>query len=123
LTLAAVAAADRFVDLAGLLESSEVGDFRADFLSWGHHRPEYWRNYWYSHSFHEVCLAYAGSGRFNSGSVRYDVEPDSVFLARPGDVHEIESSRVDPLGSPSGASPSDLPQPRLIRMDRAGGRA
>jgi AraC-like DNA-binding protein len=98
LSLAAVAAADRFVDLAGLLESCEVGGFRADFLSWGHYRPEYWRNYWHSHSFHEVCLAYAGSGRFNSGSVRYDVEPGNVFLARPGDVHEIESSRGDPLG-------------------------
>jgi hypothetical protein len=68
LTLADVADADRFVALAGLLESCEVDGFRADFLSWGHYRPEYWRNYWHSHSFHEVCLAYSGSGRFNSGS-------------------------------------------------------
>jgi AraC-like DNA-binding protein len=98
LTLAEVAAADRFVDLAGLLESCEVDGFHADFLSWGYYRPEYWRNYWHSHSFHEVCLAYSGEGRFNSGSARYDVRPGSVFLARPGDVHEIESSRSAPLG-------------------------
>jgi len=98
LTLSAVAAADRFVDLAGLLESCEVDGFRADFLSWGHYRPEYWRNYWHSHSFHEVCLAYSGEGRFNSGPVQYDVTPGSVFLARPGDVHEIESSKTAPLG-------------------------
>jgi AraC-like DNA-binding protein len=98
LSLAAVAAADRFVDLAGLLESCEVDGFRADFLSWGHYRPEYWRNYWHSHSFHEVCLAYSGEGRFNNGSVQYDVVPGSVFLARPGDIHEIESSRAAPLG-------------------------
>jgi AraC-like DNA-binding protein len=98
LTLASVAAADRFVDLAGLLESCEVGGFRADFVSWGHYRPEYWRNYWHSHSFHEVCLAYAGSGRFNSGTTQYEVGAGDVFLARPGDVHEIESSRSDPLG-------------------------
>jgi len=98
LSLESVAAADRFVDLAGLLESCEVDGFRADFLSWGHYRPEYWRNYWHSHSFHEVCLAYAGEGRFGSGSVRYDVVPGSVFLARPGDVHEIESSHSSPLG-------------------------
>jgi AraC-like DNA-binding protein len=98
LTLADVADADQFVDLAGLLESCEIDGFRADFLSWGHYRPEYWRNYWHSHSFHEVCLAYSGSGRFNSGSVQYDVEPGSVFIARPGDVHEIESSRSEPLG-------------------------
>jgi AraC-like DNA-binding protein len=98
LSLESVAAADRFVDLAGLLESCEVDGFRADFMSWGHYRPEYWRNYWHSHSFHEVCLAYSGEGRFDSGSVRYDVVPGSVFLARPGDVHEIESSHSSPLG-------------------------
>jgi AraC family transcriptional regulator of arabinose operon len=98
LTLADVAEADRFVDLAGLLESCEVDGFRADFLSWGHYQPEYWRNYWHSHSFHEVCLAYSGSGRFNSGDKEYDVQTGSVFIARPGDVHEIESSRSEPLG-------------------------
>lgn len=98
MSLDSVAAADRFVDLAGLLDSCEVGGFRADFVSWGHYRPEYWRNYWHSHSFHEVCLAYSGSGRFNSGTSQYDVDEGSVFLARPGDVHEIESSRVSPLG-------------------------
>ena len=98
MSLASVAAADRFVDLAGLLESCEVDGFHADFLSWGHYRPEYWRNYWHTHSFHEVCLAYSGEGRFNSGSALYDVTPGSVFLARPGDVHEIESSHSSPLG-------------------------
>ncbi|MEU0089030.1 AraC family transcriptional regulator [Kribbella sp. NPDC006257] len=98
MSLAAVEAADRFVDLAGLLESCEVGGFRADFVSWGHYRPEYWRNYWHSHSFHEVCLAYSGSGRFNCGPTEYEVSEGDVFLARPGDVHEIESSRSSPLG-------------------------
>jgi AraC-like DNA-binding protein len=98
MSVASVAAADRFVDLAGLLESCEVDGFHADFLSWGHYRPEYWRNYWHTHSFHEVCLAYSGEGRFNSGDVRYDVQPGAVFLARPGDVHEIESSHTYPLG-------------------------
>ncbi|WP_432890750.1 helix-turn-helix domain-containing protein [Kribbella sp. CA-245084] len=98
MSLADVAGADRFVDLAGLLESCEVDGFHADFLSWGHYRPEYWRNYWHTHSFHEVCLAYSGEGRFNSGTALYDVTPGSVFLARPGDVHEIESSHSSPLG-------------------------
>ncbi|MFF0345507.1 helix-turn-helix domain-containing protein [Kribbella sp. NPDC004875] len=98
MSLESVATADRFVDLAGLLESCEVDGFHADFLSWGHYRPEYWRNYWHTHSFHEVCLAYSGEGRFNNGSVQYDVVPGSVFLARPGDIHEIESSETSPLG-------------------------
>lgn len=98
MSLAAVEAAEKFVDLAGLLESCEVGGFRADFVSWGHYRPEYWRNYWHSHSFHEVCLAYSGEGRFNSGTAEYQVAEGDVFLARPGDVHEIESSHSSPLG-------------------------
>ncbi|MFI5708923.1 helix-turn-helix domain-containing protein [Kribbella sp. NPDC051620] len=98
MSLGAVADAERFVDLWGLLESCEVGEFRADFVSWGHYRPEYWRNYWHSHSFYEVCLAYAGEGRFNCGPVEYDVSAGDLFLARPGDVHEIESSRSSPLG-------------------------
>ncbi|GAA1598605.1 AraC family transcriptional regulator [Kribbella sancticallisti] len=98
MSLASVASAERFVDLAGLLESCEVDGFHADFVSWGHYRPQYWRNYWHSHSFHEVCLAYAGEGRFNSGSTQYDVSRGDLFLARPGVVHEIESSRSDPLG-------------------------
>ncbi|MEV8372816.1 AraC family transcriptional regulator [Kribbella sp. NPDC056861] len=98
MSLPALATADRFVDLAGLLESCEVGGFRADFVSWGHYRPEYWRNYSHTHSFHEVCLAYSGEGRFNCGPAEYDVAAGDVFLARPGDVHEIESSRAAPLG-------------------------
>ncbi|WBQ03194.1 helix-turn-helix domain-containing protein [Kribbella sp. CA-293567] len=95
---ASLAGAERFVDLAGMVESCEVGGFRADFVSWGHYRPEYWRNYWHSHSFHEVCLAYSGEGRFNCGPAEYEVRAGDVFLARPGDVHEIESSRTAPLG-------------------------
>ncbi|MDX6263921.1 MAG: hypothetical protein QOH84_5609, partial [Kribbellaceae bacterium] len=98
MSLAALATADRFVDLSGLLESCEIGEFRADFVSWGHYRPEYWRNYWHSHSFYEVCLAYEGEGRFDCGPAEYDVSAGDLFLARPGDVHEIESSRSSPLG-------------------------
>jgi AraC-like DNA-binding protein len=98
LSLASVQGAERFADLVGLLESCEIGGFRADFLYADHYKPEYWRNYWHSHSFYEVCLAYAGSGRFSSGTDMYDVQAGDVFLARPGDIHEIESSRSEPLG-------------------------
>lgn len=98
MSLQALEQADRFADLPGLLESCEVGGFHADFLSADLYRPEYWRNYWHSHSFHEVCLAYTGSGRFSVGDNSYDVGAGEVFLARPGDIHEIESSQSDPLG-------------------------
>ncbi len=75
MSLASVASADRFVDLAGLLESCEVDGFHAEFVSWGHYRPEYWRNYWHSHSFHEVCLAYSGEGPLQLA--RYAVRRES----------------------------------------------
>ena len=107
MTLADVAAADRFVDLAGLLESCEVDGFHADFLSWGHYRPEYWRNYWHSHSFHEVCLAYSGEGRFNSGSVAVRRQP-GLGVHRPTRATSTRSSRaaMHPSASPSGVSRS-----------------
>ena len=98
MTLADVAGAERLADLSGLLTTCEVGGFTADFISWGFYHPVAWRNYWHTHSFHEVCLAYAGEGRFSIGDDAYDVGTGDVFLARPGDVHEIESSTSDPLG-------------------------
>jgi AraC-like DNA-binding protein len=112
--LADVAGAGRFADLAGLLDRCRVGGFRADFVSWGFYPKVAWRNYWHRHSFHEVCLAYTGAGRFSLGDGHHEVGAGDVFLARPGDVHEIESSRTDPLGiahwgftlRPDGPAPS-----------------
>lgn len=98
MSLDLVAQATTFVDLAGLLESGEVDDFGVDYLSWGFYEPSYWRNYAHTHSFFEVCLAYAGAGTFTSGDVDHAVEAGTVFLARPGDVHEIISSHTSPLG-------------------------
>lgn len=93
-----VAAAGRLPELTGLLDSCPVGGFRADFVSWGFYPKVAWRNYWHRHSFHEVCLAYTGAGRFSLGDEHHEVGAGDVLLARPGDVHEIESSRTDPLG-------------------------
>ncbi|GAA2110068.1 AraC family transcriptional regulator [Microlunatus panaciterrae] len=93
-----VSGAGAIVDLAGRLESCEVDGFGVDFLSWGFFRPVYWRNYSHTHSFFEVCLGYAGEGSFAVADQHHDVGAGSVFLARPGDVHEIISSRSDPLG-------------------------
>ncbi|MGH3738462.1 MAG: AraC family ligand binding domain-containing protein, partial [Micromonosporaceae bacterium] len=98
MTLATVAAADRLVDLNGLLDTCQVDGFRADFVSWGFYRMDPWRNYWHSHSFYEVCVSYAGAGRFSTGGVDHEVGTGVAFLARPGDVHEIEASAADPLG-------------------------
>ncbi|WP_214414042.1 helix-turn-helix domain-containing protein [Sphaerisporangium fuscum] len=98
MSLADVAGAGRLPELAGLLETCQVGGFRADFVSWGFYTKLAWRNYWHRHSFYEVCLAYTGTGRFSVGGEHHDVGTGDVFLTRPGDVHEIESSPADPLG-------------------------
>ncbi|REF36442.1 AraC family transcriptional regulator [Thermasporomyces composti] len=76
----------------------EVGGHQAEFLSWGFYEPSPWRNYLHTHSFYEICYAYAGRGVFRTGAREYPVEAGAVFVARPGDVHEIVSSDDDPLG-------------------------
>jgi AraC-like DNA-binding protein len=93
-----VAEAGRLAELAGLLDTCRVGGFQADFVSWGFYPTSPWRHYWHRHSFYEVCLAYSGAGRFSTGAEHHGVGTGDVFLARPGDVHEIESSHTDPLG-------------------------
>ena len=93
-----VAGAGQIVGLAGLLDRCRAEAFDVDFVSWGFYAPQPWRNYWHRHSFFEVCLAYAGTGRFSHGTDTVTVGPGEVFLARPGVVHEIESSGSDPLG-------------------------
>lgn len=98
MSLDQVAQATSFVDLAGLLESGEVDGFSMDFVSWGFYAPAYWRNYAHTHSFVEVCLAYDGRGTFTVNNVDHEVEAGTVFVARPGDVHEIVSDTKEPLG-------------------------
>jgi AraC-like DNA-binding protein len=69
-----------------------------EFVDWGYYAPSRWRNYLHSHSYFEVCFAYAGEGRFHSQDADFAVEPGVAFVARPGDMHEIVASDTDPLG-------------------------
>ncbi|MBA3528318.1 MAG: AraC family transcriptional regulator [Propionibacteriaceae bacterium] len=98
MSLDGVGAAAQLPDLVGLLDSCPVDGFQADFVSWGFYSPTFWRNYWHSHSFYEVCLAYSGAGRFSCGEQHYHVGRGDLFLARPGVVHEIEAEPDSPLG-------------------------
>ncbi|MFI8084764.1 helix-turn-helix domain-containing protein [Kitasatospora sp. NPDC086009] len=98
MTLEQLAHAGAFGELTGVLRSCQVDDFRADFVHLGFYPTSPWRNYWHRHSFYEVCLAYGGAGRFSAGQEHHEVGAGDVFVARPGVVHEIESSRAEPLG-------------------------
>ncbi|MQA26313.1 MAG: helix-turn-helix domain-containing protein [Micromonosporaceae bacterium] len=86
------------VDLAGERVSLDVGGHHAEFVHWGFYEPYPWRNYLHTHSYFEVCYAYSGRGVFRSGDEHHVVEAGALFVARPGDVHEIVSSHDDPLG-------------------------
>lgn len=123
-----VAEATTLVDLTGLLRTGEVDGVAIDFLSWGFYAPQVWRNHPHTHSFHEVCLAYAGSGTFTVEGIRHEITAGTVFIARPGEVHEIVSHPTDGLGiafwgvalQDAGASPASAPGwwSGLLREDR-----
>lgn len=85
-------------DLGTMPIRVDVGGHRAEFLYWGFYRTSPWRNYFHTHSFFEVCYAYAGSGIFRVGADEHPVKSGTLFVARPGDLHEIEPAADDPLG-------------------------
>jgi AraC-like DNA-binding protein len=93
-----VARSSDFGRLPGLLDRCEVDGFTADFVSWGFFPARYWRNYAHTHSYFEVCLGFAGNGRFTVNGVDHRVAAGTAFVARPGEVHEIVSDHDDPLG-------------------------
>ncbi|MGJ6980450.1 helix-turn-helix domain-containing protein [Aestuariimicrobium soli] len=89
--------------LIGRLTATRIDGCDVDFTDWGFypdaaHGGVPWRNWWHRHSYYEVCLAYAGAGEFRHGDEVFTITPGQVFLARPGVLHEIESSTDDPLG-------------------------
>lgn len=91
-------APDRFTDLRTLPLSLALGSFDAEILGWGYFEPRWWRNYLHTHSYFEICYAFAGRGLFRIAAVDYPVCAGEVFVAKPGEAHEIISSEDDPLG-------------------------
>ncbi len=89
----------RLLERLGSLDVAlTAGGHRVRFLSWGFIEPRPWRNYLHTHSFFEVCHAYAGHGTYRHGDDEHHVQSGDLIVARPGDVHEIVSSDDDPLG-------------------------
>jgi AraC family L-rhamnose operon transcriptional activator RhaR len=88
----------RFADLNLLSLSVRLGNFTGETLYWGVMEPQWWRNYLHIHTFFEVCYAFCGRGTFRMPDTLYEVQAGEVFVARPGEPHEIISSEDDPLG-------------------------
>lgn len=76
----------------------EAKSFVADMLFWGMYENEWWRNYLHVHSFFEVCYVFAGQGTFLIHNQIHTVQTGDIFIARPGQYHEIIASEDDPLG-------------------------
>jgi AraC-like DNA-binding protein/mannose-6-phosphate isomerase-like protein (cupin superfamily) len=89
---------DRFHELDRLAIQVRAGAFRAESLYWNFLGQRWWRNYLHSHSFFEVCYAVSGQGTFCTDGRRLPVNEGELFIARPGDMHEIISSRKSTLG-------------------------
>lgn len=87
----------RFVDLNQLALQLRIGRFRCEILGWGLLGERWWRNYMHTHSFFEVCCAFAGEGVFRLDGHEHIVRRGDVFVARPGDLHEIVPSEEEPL--------------------------
>ncbi len=90
--------AARFTDLSRLSWSIRLGNYQSEMLGWGFFEPTWWRNYLHVHSFFEVCYAYAGRGLFRINEKDHVVNAGEVFVAKPGEPHEIISSEDHPLG-------------------------
>lgn len=88
----------RLLDLRAQHLSSRIAGRWVEYVDWGYYQPEPWRNYSHRHSYYEVCYAYAGQASFEVDGTHHDVGAGTVFLARPGVMHEIVSSQHDPLG-------------------------
>jgi len=67
-------------------------------IYWGFIEPRWWRNYLHSHSFYEICYAFAGEGVFRINDIDHKINSGDLFIARPGEAHEIISSRRRPIG-------------------------
>ena len=91
---------DHFIDLNLLPVSLHIGHFHGEMRSWGFIAPERgrWRNYLHTHSFFKVCYAFQGGGVFHIQDATHEIRAGEVFIAKPGDLHEILSSGDAPLG-------------------------
>ena len=88
---------ESFNDISRLAVAATVGGVRAELLYCGVLGGKWWRNYLHVHSFVESCYVAGGAGTFSIAGKKHDVSAGDLFIARPGQPHEIVSSRSQPL--------------------------
>jgi AraC family L-rhamnose operon transcriptional activator RhaR len=86
-----------FADLCRLPLNLGLGSYHAQAVYWGLINRAWWRNYEHAHSFFEVCYCYAGGGTFELEGQVHQVNEGDLFIARPGQVHEIISGKKKPM--------------------------
>ena len=119
--------ATQFNAVSGLPIAFHLGGHRAEFLYCGVMGEKWWRNYLHVHSFFEVCFVHAGRGTFQVDETKHRIAPGDLFIARPGQPHEIVSSRQAPLVIyfwaytlvPAADAPASSSDPALDQLLRA----
>lgn len=87
-----------YYDLRPLGLRFELANYSGQLLGWGCFEPKPWRNFLHIHSYYELCFVTSGTGLFRVNGRDYFPLTGDLFLARPGDLHEIIASDNDPMG-------------------------
>ena len=87
-----------FNDISRLPVAARFGGHQAQMLYCGVLGERWWRNYLHVHSFFELCYVYKGSGTFFINGSLHRIHPGDTLIAKPGEAHEMVSSRRQPLG-------------------------
>jgi AraC family L-rhamnose operon transcriptional activator RhaR len=88
----------RWTALGGIPIRFRLGSYAVQFRGFGFIRPSQWKNEPHQHAFFEICYAYAGRGRFRMLGSEHQVRRGEVFIAKPGENHQIVSSEQERLG-------------------------
>src|SRR5262249_49361208 len=89
---------EAFNDISRLPVAARFGGHHAQLLYCGVLGERWWRNSLHVHSFFELCYVFRGSGTFLINGTTHRVGPGDILIAKPGEPHEIVSSRRQPLG-------------------------
>ena len=74
------------------------GNYRCEILGWGVYERRWWQNCLHRHSFFETVYIFRGRGKFRIHGKDIPIKAGQLFIARPGELHEIIPSWKHPMG-------------------------